>query len=177
MLVNGKQRILVKRAVATDAEHLTALVRDSDAYRGEYADVLRDYEVTTDYIDRHQVFVALGSGEGEGEGADEGEGEGPGKGEGAGGADRLLGAYGLILDPPELDLLFVANDAQGLGIGRHLVDHMMGQARLSGMTAVRVVSHPPAESFYLRMGARRIGTLPARPPLVTWDRPELQFTV
>ena len=155
--MNGKQRILVKRAVATDAERLTALVRDSDAYRGEYADVLRDYEVTTDYIDRRCVFVALDSGEAEG--------------------DRLLGAYGLILDPPELDLLFVANDAQGLGIGRHLVDHMMGQARLSGLTAVRVVSHPPAESFYLRMGARRIGTLPARPPLVTWDRPELQFTV
>ena len=161
MLGNGEQSILVKRAVAADAERLTALVRDSDAYRGEYADVLRDYEVTADYIDRHCVFVALDSGEAEG----------------AGEADRLLGAYGLILDPPELDLLFVANDAQGLGIGRHLVDHMMGQAGLSGLTAVRVVSHPPAESFYLRMGARRIGTLPARPPLVTWDRPELQFTV
>lgn len=155
MLGNGEQRILVRRAVADDAEHLTALVRDSDAYRGEYADVLRDYEVTIDYIERQQVFAAFDRGEGA----------------------RLLGAYGLMLDPPMLDLLFVANDAQGRGVGRHLVKHMMGQARLSGLTIVRVVSHPPAERFYLRMGAQRIGTLPARPPVITWERPELQFIV
>jgi len=161
MLEDDERRILVKRAVAGDAERLTALVRDSDAYRGEYADVLRDYEVTIDYIESQQVFAAFDPGAGEGEG----EGE------------RLLGAYGLVLDPPMLDLLFVANDAQGRGIGRHLVKHMMGQARLAGLTVVRVVSHPPAEPFYLRMGAQRIGTLPARPPLVTWDRPELQFIV
>lgn len=155
MLVDDEQRISVKRAVAGDAERLTALVRDSDAYRGEYADVLRDYEVTVNYIERRQVFAAFDPGEGE----------------------RLLGAYGLMLDPPMLDLLFVANDAQGRGVGRRLVKHMMGQARLAGLTAVRVVSHPPAERFYLRMGAQRIGTLPARPPLITWERPELQFTV
>jgi GNAT superfamily N-acetyltransferase len=161
MLGNGEQSILVKRAVAADAERLTALVRDSDAYRGEYADVLRDYEVTVDYIDRHRVFAAFDQGAGEGDSAGE----------------RLLGAYGLVLDPPMLDLLFVANDAQGRGVGRHLVKHMMGQARLSGLTVVRVVSHPPAERFYLRMGAQRIGTFPARPPVITWERPELQFIV
>ena len=159
--MNADQRILVKRAVAGDAERLTALVRDSDAYRGEYADVLRDYEVTIDYIERQQVFAAFEQGEGEGSGAGE----------------RLLGAYGLVLDPPMLDLLFVANDAQGRGVGRYLVRHMMGQARLAGLTVVRVVSHPPAERFYLRMGAQRIGTSPARPPVISWERPELQFIV
>jgi GNAT superfamily N-acetyltransferase len=147
------QRILVKRAVAGDAERLTALIRDSNAYRGQYGAALRDYEVTIDYIERQRVFAAFDPG------------------------GVLLGVYGLVLDPPVLDLLFVANDAQGRGVGRHLVQHMIGQARLCGLTVVQVVSHPPAEPFYQRMGARRVGTVPARPPLVTWDRPELQFTV
>lgn len=148
------QSILVKRAVAQDAEHLTALVRASDAYRGEYASALVDYQVTVDYIEMHHVFVAV---------------------------DRnrhdLLGVYGLLLDPPELDLLFVENGAQRCGVGRRLVEHMIRQARGAGLGSVRVVSHPDAEPFYRRMGARRVGTIPPRHPKVTWERPELQFAV
>ena len=148
------QPILVKRAVAQDAERLTALVRASDAYQGKYASALVDYRVTADYIELHRVFVAV---------------------------DRnghdLLGVYGLVLDPPELDLLFVENGAQRRGVGRRLVEHMIGQARGAGLESVRVVSHPDAEPFYRRMGARRLGTIPPKPPKVTWERPELQFTV
>jgi GNAT superfamily N-acetyltransferase len=144
----------IRRALAQDAEQLTALVRASDAYRGIYASALVDYEVTAAYIEQHLVYVVVGEG-------------GP----------KLLGVYGLILDPPSLDLLFVANDAQRRGVGRLLVDHMLEQARGAGLTSVKVVSHPEAEEFYRRMGALRVGTVPAKPPRVTWDRPELEFTV
>ncbi|MGW3728445.1 GNAT family N-acetyltransferase [Streptomyces sp. NPDC000851] len=51
---------------------------------------------------------------------------------------RLLGFCALILDPPELDLAFVADDAQGGGIGRLLMEHMIGQARDAGLASVRV---------------------------------------
>ncbi len=77
----------------------------------------------------------------------------------------------------ELDLFFVADDAQGRGVGDRLIAHMPAEARRRGLASVRVVSHPPALPFYLRMGARRTGTIPARPPKVRWERPELRFDV
>jgi hypothetical protein len=41
----------------------------------------------------------------------------------------------------------------------------------------RLVSHPPAEHFYHRAGAVRIGTALANPPAMPWDRPEFEFRV
>ncbi|HZX38830.1 MAG TPA: GNAT family N-acetyltransferase [Streptomyces sp.] len=147
------EAVRIRRATARDAKRLTALVRKSRAYEGQYASVIAGYRVGPDYIETHHVFVAVG--------ADE----------------RVLGFYALILSPPELDLMFVADAAQGLGIGRRLVEHMIDEAREAGITAVRIVSHPPAEGFYRSVGAQRIGTVSANPPAVLWDRPELVITV
>jgi GNAT superfamily N-acetyltransferase len=112
------------------------------------------YRVGPDYIETHQVFAAV-------------EPE----------TDRLLGFYSLILAPPELDLMFVADDAQGLGIGRLLVGHLRDEAKCAALNGVRIVSHPPAEGFYRSVGARRTGTLAANPPVVMWDRPELVLPI
>ncbi|MGN9794981.1 GNAT family N-acetyltransferase [Streptomyces sp. OZ13] len=145
----------IRRATARDATRLTRLVRGSGAYQGHYAAMVAGYRVGPDYIETHEVFAATGE------------------------DARVLGFYSLVLPSPaldlmpELDLMFVADDAQGLGIGRLLVEHMRGRARAAGIDAVRVVAHPPAEGFYLSVGARRTGTVPARPPAVMWDRPEL----
>ncbi|MCQ8770078.1 GNAT family N-acetyltransferase [Streptomyces telluris] len=145
---------VLRRATAADAAHLTALVRRSGAYRGGYAAMVEDYEVTADYIAAHEVFVAE---------ADDG---------------ALLGFYALVLGPPaELDLMFVADTAQGLGVGRRLASHMKDRARAAGLSGVRVVSHPPSEGFYRSVGARRVGTVPAALPKITWERPELEFVL
>ncbi|MFJ5266726.1 GNAT family N-acetyltransferase [Streptomyces sp. NPDC088387] len=146
------QSMTIRRAVAPDAEHLTTLIQESSAYRGEYASIISGYKVTADYIARHRVFVAADA------------------------VDRLLGFDALVVEPPELDLAFVADSAQGTGIGRLLIEHMLGQARQVGLTDVRVVSHPPAEEFYRRLGAERVGTVAPSPPKVAWERPELRFT-
>lgn len=143
----------IRRAVGQDAERLTALVHGSSAYQGQYAAIISGYRITADYVARHRVFTAVDP------------------------AGRVLGFYALVLDPAELDLLFVADDAQGTGAGRLLIAHMIAEARRAGLTTVRVVSHPPAEMFYRRLGARRVGTVPPSPPKVTWERPELRFTV
>lgn len=111
------------------------------------------YRVGPDYIEAHSVFVAVGV------------------------DDRVLGFYALVLSPPELDLMFVADDAQGLGIGRLLIGHLRDEARRAGLSEVRVVAHPPAEGFYRSVGAERTGTVTARPPAVMWDRPELTLPV
>ncbi|NEB78861.1 GNAT family N-acetyltransferase [Streptomyces sp. SID14478] len=150
----GGPAVTVRRATARDAKRLTRLVRGSRAYEAPYAAMVAGYRVGPDYIEAHRVFAAVATAD-----------------------DRVLGFYSLVLAPPELDLMFVANDAQGLGIGRLLVAHMREQARAAGLDRVLVVSHPPAEGFYRSMGAVRTGTVPARPPAVAWDRPELVFQV
>lgn len=149
----------VRRATARDAKRLTRLVRGSRAYEGRYAAMVEGYRVGPAYIDTHRVFVAVdASGD-------------------AGAPERVLGFYALLVDPAELDLMFVADAAQGRGIGRLLVAHMRQEARAAGLDRVRVVSHPPAEGFYRSVGARRTGTAPASPPAVAWDRPELEFAL
>ncbi|MDH6711191.1 GNAT superfamily N-acetyltransferase [Kitasatospora sp. MAA19] len=143
----------VRRARAADADRLTELIQDSATYRGDYAAMIDGYRVTPEYIARHEVSLASDPA-----------------------TDHLLGFYALIREPAELDLMFVADPAQGRGVGQQLIAHMLERAREAGITAVKVVSHPPAERFYLRMGAERVGTSPAR-GRITWDRPELRFTV
>ncbi|WP_326564938.1 GNAT family N-acetyltransferase [Amycolatopsis rhabdoformis] len=136
------------RAVPADAPALTALVHASSAYAGAYASILDGYSVTPEYVAAHHVFLARSPA-------------------GPLGFAALAGA--------ELDLLFVADAAQGTGLGARLVARVLDEARALGLPAVRVVAHPPAAGFYERMGARRTGTVPPRPPRVTWERPELMF--
>ncbi|MFG2866795.1 GNAT family N-acetyltransferase [Streptomyces sp. NPDC048338] len=144
--------ITVRRATAEDSRRLTQLVRKSGAYRGDYAVMVDGYVVGGPYIEHHCVHVAV-------------DGQG-----------RTVGFYALLLDEAELDLAFVADDAQGHGTGRLLMEHMTGEARAAGLTSVRVVAHPPAEEFYLRTGARRTGAVePAGG--IYWTRPELRFDV
>ncbi|MFI0976593.1 GNAT family N-acetyltransferase [Streptomyces sp. NPDC021093] len=141
--------IRIRRATARDAKRLTRLVRTSRAYEGPYESMVAGYRVGPDYIEHHEVYAAE-SGEG-----------------------QVLGFYALVLDPPELDLMFVADAAQGLGIGRRLIAHLAERAREAGLTEVRIVSHPPSEGFYRSVGAEPVGTVAANPPAVLWDRPEL----
>ncbi|MGW3191244.1 GNAT family N-acetyltransferase [Streptomyces ardesiacus] len=148
--------VSIRRAVVRDSTRLTRLVRASGAYKGHYASAVAGYRVGPDYIEAHRVFAAVGGGESEG---------------------RVLGFYSLVLAPPELDLLFVADEAQGRGIGRLLVAHMRAEARAAGLDRVKVVSHLPAENFYRRVGAVRTGTVLANPPAVPWDRPEFEFRI
>ncbi|MGW7360733.1 GNAT family N-acetyltransferase [Streptomyces sp. NPDC054802] len=143
----------IRRATGADARRLTRMVRRSGAYQDQYAPMVAGYRVGPDYIEAHEVFVTTDD------------------------SGRVLGFYSLVLSPPELDLMFVADDAQGLGIGRLMIEHMAGRARAAGLDTVRVVAHPPAEGFYLSVGARRTGTVEARPPAVMWDRPELLLPV
>jgi GNAT superfamily N-acetyltransferase len=147
------EAVRIRRATARDAKRLTRLVRNSRAYEGPYAPMIAGYRVGPDYIETHLVFLAVGEG------------------------DRLLGFYALVLSPPELDLMFVADAAQGLGIGRRLVEHMIDEARGAGLSGIRIVAHPPAEGFYRSVGAKRIGTVKANPPAVMWDRPELLLPI
>ncbi|MFC8265496.1 GNAT family N-acetyltransferase [Streptomyces cinereoruber] len=164
--------ITIRRATADDSRRLTRLVRGSRAYRGDYAAMVEGYQVGGPYIEHHPVFVAVAADESKRE--SEGEGRDGKAGGGRGG--KVLGFYALLVHEAELDLAFVADGAQGLGIGRLLMEHMTGQAKGAGLGSVRVVAHPPAEEFYLRTGAVRTGTVPPS-GRIHWERPELRYDV
>ena len=144
--------IRIRRALPADAQALTNIMHASAAYSGRYASILDGYAVTPAQIDRDVVFLAAGE-------------------------KAISGFYSLTLEhEPELDLMFVADGAQGTGLGGRLIDHMRTEARRRHIAAVRIVSHPPSVGFYQRMGATVIGTRPAT-ARATWERPILILAV
>jgi GNAT superfamily N-acetyltransferase len=145
--------MLIRRAVAADAQSLTSLTQASQAYAGEYRAILDGLTITAQQIERELCYLVEDDHGG------------------------TVGYYCLIPHTDggaELDLLFVADHAQGGGLGALLFQHMAKTAREAGIERVRIISHPPAEAFYLRQGATRIGTQPPQ-GRVTWERPLLEL--
>lgn len=56
-----------------------------------------------------------------------------------------------------LDNLWVLPEFMGMGLGRQLFEHALGQSRQQGASILTIEADPNAESFYERMGARKIG--------------------
>lgn len=135
-----------------DAPALQAIMQASSAYDGAYRPMIDGYLVTPEQVARDLFGVAERDGE-------------------------ILGFYSLVLgEAPELDLMFVSDAAQGLGLGARLFAHMRATAKSAGAGAVKIVSHPPSVGFYERMGARRVGE---RPPTAKtgWSQPILMLDI
>ena len=56
-----------------------------------------------------------------------------------------------------LDNLWVLPEYMGRGIGRQLFQHALERWRLSGESILKFEADPNAQSFYEKMGARKIG--------------------
>ena len=138
----------IRRARPADLPAVDAVMRGVSAYHGDYAPMLDGYALKPEQFDEDLVFLAEDAG-------------------------RVLGFYSLVTTgEPELDLMFVDESTQGTGLGARLFRHMADQARALGLDAVKIIANPPAEGFYRRMGAERIGT--RRPKgRVTWTQPIL----
>lgn len=80
--------------------------------------------------------------------------------------DVLAGVLALEERPDgwEIERLWVDPAAQGLGAGRALVDDAVAHAARERRGDVTVLSDPHAEAFYRRLGATRIGDVPAPMP-------------
>ena len=143
--------IAVRRASAADLDALNTLIQGSSAYSGAYRAMLDGYRITPEQCARDAIYLAERDG-------------------------TVFGFYSLIIAQPELDLMFISDAAQGLGLGRLLFDHMRDTARAQGIETIKIVSHPPSEGFYLRMGAVRTGT---RPPgaRTNWAQPILEYVL
>jgi GNAT superfamily N-acetyltransferase len=145
--------ISVRRAIHSDLAVVNALIQGSSAYEGKYRAILDGYRVTEAQLDRDQVFVAET-------------------------AAKATGFYSLVsaASEPELDLLFVSDATQGMGVGTALIDHLKSFASSLHIEVIKIVSHPPALGFYLRIGAKQEGVVPPS-GRVTWERPLLKLRV
>jgi GNAT superfamily N-acetyltransferase len=142
----------IRAANASDLPATNTLMHDSHAYRGEYYKIIENYFVTPEMLAKNKVLLVEQN-------------------------ETLLGFYSLVVDGiAYLDLMFVSDDAQGLGVGRALFDHMKATARQTGYDAVQIGAHPPAVGFYERMGAVRCGVSPPIDGL-TWERPLLKLAI
>jgi len=62
----------------------------------------------------------------------------------------------------ELDALFVEPTMRRCGIGRRLVEHCCGVARLQGSAFLHVVGNPHAQDFYVACGFQLTGAAETR---------------
>ena len=62
----------------------------------------------------------------------------------------------------DLDALFVEPDMWRHGLGRLLIAHCVGIARVAGACALHVVGNPHAEGFYSAVGFEVVGTTQTR---------------
>jgi GNAT superfamily N-acetyltransferase len=128
----------IRRAHTDDAEVLTALAHAAKSHWGypeRWIEIWKDdLTFTPDFIRAHPVFVATEN-------------------------DTLLGCYALTLDGEKgiIEHFWIHPSAMGRGLGRTLFGHATAQATTLGATWLEIDSDPQAESFYQRMGARRIG--------------------
>lgn len=63
-----------------------------------------------------------------------------------------------------LDHLWVAPEAQGMGVGRKLIERVLELAAAAGLQRLDIESDPYAQPFYARLGARSVGMRPAPMP-------------
>lgn len=134
-------RIEIRRATTADSERATELARTAKAHWGYPEEWLAawgdDLVVTAEMIDRHATFVASIDG-------------------------HVVGVCQLQQsdDHTMLEHVWVDPGCHRRGIGRALVEH----ARLHARGVIAIVADPNAEAFYTKLGARRVGEVPAPMP-------------
>jgi ribosomal protein S18 acetylase RimI-like enzyme len=76
----------------------------------------------------------------------------------------------------EVEHLWVMPRHIGSGLGRALLEHVIHELRAAGVERLRIESDPNAVGFYEKMGACRIGDVPATPAGRTLPLLELVIT-
>src|SRR3954464_10675181 len=92
---------------------------------------------------------------------------------------KPVGFYALAPKRGKLELIhmWVLPEFMGQGVGRALFSHAVGRARKLNFSEIEIESDPNAESFYLRMGAQRVGARVSEIEEVKRELPVLIFLI
>ncbi|HMH45240.1 MAG TPA: GNAT family N-acetyltransferase [Pyrinomonadaceae bacterium] len=132
----------IRPATPDEAEALTALAHAAKRHWGYPEEWIShwqtDLTITPDFIATNEVFVATIDNE-------------------------IAGCCALVLSEKliELEHMWIDPKHMRKGIGRALFEHTKRRAEELGSKTLELSADPNAESFYERMGAKRIGEVPA----------------
>jgi N-acetylglutamate synthase-like GNAT family acetyltransferase len=134
--------IEIRRAQPNEAEVLTAIAHAAKRHWG-YPEVWieqwkPDLMITAEFIRDNEVFVAVLN-------------------------EQIAGCCALVLTDSlaEIEHMWMRPEHMSSGIGRALFEHAKRRAEERGAQVLELSADPNAEGFYARMGAKRIGTIPA----------------
>ncbi|MGE7949018.1 GNAT family N-acetyltransferase [Lysinibacillus sp. NPDC093688] len=129
--------MIIRSAKVQDCHLLSNLAYQSKAYWGYVEDFLQqckdDLTITKEYIVENPVFVMESD-------------------------NKIVAFYSFTINEMKLDALFIDPDYIGKGFGRIIWDHLLNKAKELGISEFTLDSEPNAEGFYLKMGAKKIGS-------------------
>jgi GNAT superfamily N-acetyltransferase len=131
-------QVLIRRGLAADSDRLSQIAFQAKAYWGYPADWMERWRysltISADYIESNPVYCAVEDG-------------------------LPIGFYALTgsAQAMTLDHLWVTPQKMRAGFGRLLIEHAFTRADELGARELSIEADPHAESFYVHMGARRVG--------------------
>lgn len=133
--------LTIRRALPSEAATLTEIAHIAKRHWG-YPDVWIDLwreslTVTSDYLLGHEAFAAEID-------------------------NQIIGFYSVLKTELcwELDHFWIRPEFMGRGFGRALFDHVTDRLRIKSPGSVlEIESEPNAESFYVHLGAGRVGEI------------------
>ena len=134
--------VVIRRAEPTEAKQLTAIAHAAKrqwGYPDEWIEQWKsDLTITPEFIAHNEVFVAIVN-------------------------DAIAGCCALVVTDmlAEIEHMWIRPERMGGGIGRALFEYARDRARELHLAVLELSADPNAEGFYERMGAMRVGDVPA----------------
>ena len=134
--------IEIRRAEPEEASTLTQIAHAAKQHWGYPENWIeqwkQDLTITPDFIQKNEVFVAIVR-------------------------DEIAGCCALVVTDSvaEIEHMWIKPEHMGSGLGRALFTHARKRAADLKLKILELSADPNAEEFYARMGAKRIGELPA----------------
>jgi len=130
--------MIIRQAIVEDCEHISHLAYRSKAHWGYAEDFLEQCKdaltVTSPYLEQHIVYVLERY-------------------------DEIVAYYSFSVEEKKLDALFVDPDYIGQGCGQQLWADLLSRVKALQVTEFTLDADPHAETFYIKMGAKRIGEI------------------
>jgi N-acetylglutamate synthase-like GNAT family acetyltransferase len=135
--------IQIRRAKPDEAGVLTELAHAAKRHWGYPENWIAQWKteltITAEFISQNEVFVATADNE-------------------------IIGCCALVLTDSlaEIEHMWIRPDQIGGGLGRALFNYAKQRAENLGVSVLELSADPNAERFYEKMGAKRIGGVPAQ---------------